>query len=192
MIKDRLTSTRGRYQRIRGVAHRLRLPTTFVKFIIVGGVGFVINQFFLFLFYDAPLFGFLPDKHTAASLALLTVGDLRLLIASILAVEVAIICQFNFHERWTFRWRPHDGWIGQRFLKYQLSSIVSPIIVVATVNLLTPVIRDYAGGGGIVEPLAPYIANGIGVLLGFTWNWTLNAFIIWPHQRGRDDGQVAI
>jgi len=35
--------------------------------------------------------------------------------------------------------------------------------------------------------LSPYIANGIGVLLGFSWNWGLNSLIIWPHQREAAD-----
>ena len=34
----------------REMAVRLHLPTTFVKFLIVGGMGFVINQFFLIAF----------------------------------------------------------------------------------------------------------------------------------------------
>jgi putative flippase GtrA len=182
----------GRMDAVRALAHRLHLPTTFVKFLIVGGVGFVINQFFLFLFYDAPVFWFLPDQHTSSDLIFVTHPDIRLLIASIVAVEIAIICQFNFHERWTFRWRPRDGWIGQRFAKYQLSSIVSPIIVVGTVNLLTPVLRDAAGEESLIGHLAPYLANGVGVLLGFTWNWTLNSLIIWPHERpGEDEGLAA-
>lgn len=177
---------------IRALAHRLHLPTTFVKFIIVGGVGFLINQFFLFLLYDSPVFWFLPDQNTWADLGFVTHKDIRLLIASVVAVEIAIICQFNFHERWTFKWRPRDGWIGQRFLKYQISSIISPIIVVATVNLLTPVLRDGPNDDDLVATLAPYISNAVGVLMGFTWNWLLNSLIIWPHQRaGAEDDVIA-
>jgi putative flippase GtrA len=169
------------------LAHRLHLPTTFVKFVIVGGVGFVIFQFFLFLVYDTPIFWFLPSQETSVDLGLFTLSDARLLIASIVAVEIAIICQFNLHDRWTFRWRPREGWIGQRFMKFQLSSIMSPIIVVVTVNALTPVLRSAAGDDGFIATMAPYIASAIGVLLGFAWNWTLGSLIIWPHQRESDD-----
>ncbi|HUF53641.1 MAG TPA: GtrA family protein [Dehalococcoidia bacterium] len=193
MRREDMNEMEGRDEGLRGLAHRLHLPTTLVKFLIVGGVGFVINTAFLWLIYDSPAFDFvLPDRHSDADLGLFTHGDIRLLISSIVAVEIAIICQFNFHERWTFRWRPRDGWIGQRFAKFQISSIISPIVVVATVNLLTPVIRDAAGDEALLRNLAPYIANGIGVLLGFAWNWTLNAFVIWPHQRrSGDEGVVA-
>lgn len=161
----------------RDLAERLHLPTTLVKFLIVGGMGFVVNQFFLFLFYDSPVFWFFPDKHTHWDLLIVTAGDARLLVSSILAVELAIVFQFNAHERWTFRHRAQSGWIGVRFLKFNVSSAVSPIIVVITTNALTPVLRESFGD------FSPYIANGIGVLLGFTWNWALTTLVIWPQQR---------
>ncbi len=174
----------GRVEALRQLAYRLHLSTTFLKFLIVGGVGFFINQFILFLLYDSPLAGvLLPDKHTHTDFGLFTHGDIRLLIASIVAVEVAIVAQFNFHHRWTFRDRMKHGNIFARFAKYNLSSAVSPIIVVLTINIFTPVIRDAAGSGSLVANVAPYIANTIGVLMGFIWNWTLNSFVIWPHQR---------
>ena len=174
------------------LAHRLHLPTTFVKFVIVGGVGFVIFQFFLFLVYDSPVFWFLPSQDTSVDLGLFTLSDVRLLIASIVAVEIAIICQFNLHDRWTFRWRPRDGWIAGRFIQYQISSIVSPIIVVVTVNTLTPVLRSAAADGSFIDTLAPYISSTLGVLMGFVWNWTLGSLIIWPHQRKADDERQTV
>jgi putative flippase GtrA len=180
----------GRVEALRQLAYRLHLSTTFLKFLIVGGVGFVINQFILFLLYDSPLAGvLLPDKHTHTSLGLVTHEDIRLLIASIVAVEVAIVAQFNLHDRWTFRRRNKDGNVVVRFLKFNLSSAISPIIVVFTVNVFTPVIRDAAGSDSIVADVAPYIANTVGVLLGFIWNWTLNSLVIWPHLRA--DGDAA-
>lgn len=178
----------GRVEALRQLAYRLHLSTTFLKFLIVGGVGFLINQFILFLLYDSPLAGvLLPDKHTHASLGLFTHEDIRLLIASVVAVEVAIVAQFNLHDRWTFRRRDKGGNIIARFLKFNLSSAVSPIIVVATVSIFTPIIRDAAGADSIVADVAPYIANTIGVLLGFIWNWTLNSLVIWPHLRADGD-----
>ena len=174
------------------LAHRLHLPTTFVKFVIVGSVGFVIFQFFLFLVYDSPVFWFLPSQDTSTDLGLFTHSDIRLLIASIVAVEIAIICQFNLHDRWTFRWRPRDGWIVGRFIQYQISSIVSPIIVVVTVNTLTPVLRSAAADGSFIDTLAPYISSALGVLMGFVWNWTLGSLIIWPHQRKADNERQTV
>ncbi len=159
----------------RTLAHRLHLPTTLAKFLIVGGFGYVIFQFVFFLVYDSPVFWFLPDKDTEVGFGLFTHPDIRLLIASVVGVEVAIVFQFNSHERWTFRNRPRNGLGIVRFVKFNVSSIVSPIIIVITTNVLTPVFG-----------LSPYISNTIGVLLGFTWNWTLNTLVIWPRQRAAE------
>lgn len=150
----------------------LRLSSTLFKFLIVGGIAYLINQSALFLLYDTSLFWFLPAKDTAADLLLFTHPDLRLLLSSILAVEVAIIFQFNSHERWTFRDRARQGWGLFRFLRFNLTSAGSPIIVVVTVNTLTPLFG-----------ISPYISNTIGILAGVTWNWTFNTLVIWPRQR---------
>jgi putative flippase GtrA len=168
---------------IRQLAIRLHLPTTMIKFLIVGGIGFVINQFFLFLLYDTTIFGFLPEKGASETLFFFTHTDTRLLLSSIIAVEIAIIAQFNLNDRWTFRHRVRDGNIFLRFLKFNASSIVSPIIIVVTVNLLTPVLREGPNDTSAIGVLAPYIATTVGVLLGFIWNWTFTSVVIWPSRR---------
>src|SRR6266571_7495470 len=152
---------------IGGLARRLHLPTTLLKFLIVGGIGFLINLVMLFLLYDSPLFWFLPAKHSHVDLGLVTVKDSRLLIASVLAVEAAIIVQFNLHERWTFRQRARKGLGILRFAKYNVSSIVSPVIIVVTTNVLTPVLP--------LSGLSPYAANGVGVLIGFSYHWFMTS-----------------
>jgi putative flippase GtrA len=167
----------------RRLATRLHLPTTLVKFLIVGGIGFLINEAVLFVLYDSNVASFMPDKHTSVHLVLFSVSDSRLLLASIIAVEFAIVCQFNLHERWTFRSRNREGNIFARFFKFNAGSIVSPIVTVLAVNLLTPVIRNAAGDDSIIGKAAPYLANSGGVLVGFTWNYLLNSLVIWPHER---------
>ena len=160
------------------LAHRLHLPTTLVKFLFVGGIGFLINEFFLFIFYDSPIVWFFPAQDTGVDLGFVVHPDIRLLISSILAVELAVICQFNLHERWTFRQRPREGLAVLRFFKFNISSAVSPIIIVVTTNTLTPLLD-----------LSPYISAMIGVLLGVTWNWTLTSLVIWPHREARRPGR---
>ncbi len=154
------------------IIRRLPLPATFAKFLIVGGIAYLINQFMLFLLYDSPVFWFLPAKDTHLDLALLEITNLRLLISSALAVEVAIVFQFNAHERWTFRDREHNGWGPVRFFKFNVTASLSPVIIVATTYSLTQ-----------LADISPYISNTIGVLLGFTWNWTLNTLVIWPQRQ---------
>jgi putative flippase GtrA len=179
-------STNSAVDWMRQLAYRLHLPTTLVKFLIVGGIGFLISQFFLFIFYDTPVAWFMPAKDTDARLLFFTHSDVRLLISSIVAVEFAIVAQFNLHERWTFRHRERDGNIFARFAKFNLGSIVSPIVVVLTVNILTPILRDGAHDESLIGTLAPYIANTVGVLLGFIWNWTLNSLVIWPNRKAAE------
>ena len=156
----------------RALAVKYHLPRTLVKFLLVGGAAFLIYQVALFAFYDTGLFPFLPGKQTEINLGLITIPDARLLVSSILAIELAVLFQFNSHERWTFRHRPRDGWIGARFLKFNLSSIVSPTIIVVTTNALTAIVG-----------WPPYLSASVGVLLGFAWNWTVGTRIIWPHAR---------
>ncbi len=60
-----------------------------------------------------------------------------------------------------------------RFIKLNVSSIVSPIIIVVTTNVLT-----------LAFDVSPYISSVVGVLIGFSWNWTMNSLIVWPKHRG--------
>ena len=150
------------------VLERLHISTTFAKFLIVGGIGYLVNQFTLLLVYDSPLLGFLPAKHTHFDLVLFTHPDIRLLIASVCAVEAAVVSNFYWHEGWTFRHRQRGAPALARFLRFNLTSIGSPLVAVATVNVLTPVFG-----------ISPYIANTIGIALGTSWNWAWNNHVIW-------------
>ena len=183
MQQDFTTSSdQGLMAAASALAHRLHLSTTLIKFLMVGGIAFVIFQVFLYLLYGEPpapffpdlsgLFWFFPQKDTKVDLLLFTHPDIRLLIASVIAVEISIVFQFNSHERWTFRNRRRTGWTLVRFLRFNLSSIVSPIIIVLTTNVLS-----------VAFDVLPYVASIVGVLIGFVWNWTLNSLVIWPkHQ----------
>src|SRR2546425_817992 len=151
-MQPELATEQGMMGALSNLAHRPPFPTTLVKFLIVGSVAFLINQFWLYLLYDSPIFWFLPDKDTRADLLLFSHPDIRLLISSIVAVEAAILFQFNAHDRWTFRKRAQAGWIASRFAKFNLSSIVSPIISVATTSLLS-----------VQFNISPYVANAIGI-----------------------------
>ena len=156
----------------RDLVERLHLPKTLTKFLIVGGIAFWIYQGGLYTFYDSPAFWFFPEKDTEVDLGVFALPDLRLLMASVLAIELAILFQFNAHERWTFRQRPMSGWVGKRLVKFQLSSIVSPTIIVVATNGLT----HWLGW-------PPYFSGAAGVLLGFAWNWGVNSMVIWPRER---------
>jgi putative flippase GtrA len=168
------------------LAHRLHLPTTLIKFLMVGGVGFVIYQFLLFVFYTLPTLPFLPDKETKIDplpFGLPELG-LRLLIVSIVALEAAIVFQFSSHERWTFRNRNRAGWVLARFLKFNLNSSFAIIAILVMTNLLSAVlgVMNVSLGPATID-VSPYIASFAGVLIGFVWNWTMNSLVIWPKER---------
>ena len=159
-------------------SRRLRLPVTLLKFIFVGALAYAVNQGALFLLYDiAPFF---PDKDTDVDLLVLTYPDARLLITSVIAVECAVLFKFGIHEHWTFRDRRRDGWIVARFVQFNLSSFLSPVINLAAVNILTPVLD-----------ISPYASNTIGAVFGFAINWLLSAHIIWPHAHEAADTPAA-
>jgi putative flippase GtrA len=141
----------------------------FLKFLAVGAVSFFIAEFALFLLYD--VLPVLPDHGTRFAVGPLSHPDISLLLASVVAVEIAIIFKFYAHEHWTFPHRPQPGATVARFLKFNASCILSPIITISTVNILTPAFG-----------ISPYIAVSIGTLLGFVANWYFSAHLIWRHR----------
>lgn len=161
--------TLGPVATARAMLERRNISTTFVKFLIVGGIGYLVNQATLLLVYDSSLFWFLPAKDTDFNFILFRHPDVLLFIASVLAVEAAVISNFYWHNRWTFRHRERRAQPFIRFCKFNLTSIGSPVISVATVNILTPVFD-----------MSPYISNTIGIGLGTAWNWVWNTQVIWP------------
>jgi putative flippase GtrA len=151
-------------------AQRLRLPVALLKFVLVGLAAFAVTQAGLFVFYDlgVPL---MPAKDTRTDFWLFTHPDVRLLIASALAVEIAIVLKFWLHENWTFRKRARNSWFVTRFLQFNAGSFLSSVIIVVTVNVLT-----------VVFGISPYLSNIVGTVLGFAANWLLSTLIIWPSQ----------
>lgn len=158
------------------VLQRLPVSTTFIKFVIVGGFGYLVNQFTLFVLYDSPISRFLPTKGTDFEFIFFRHSDVRLLIASAVAVEAAIISNFYWHERWTFRDRKRRALLPYRFITFNCTSIGSVVISLAAVNILTPLFG-----------ISPYISNTIGICLGTVWNWTWNILVIWPRHKQRAD-----
>ena len=149
----------------------LPVSTTFIKFLIVGGVGYLVNQVVLFSLYDSPVSSFLPEKGTPFDVGPLTISDVKLLIASILAVEASIASNFFWHERWTFRDRDQRRSPPLRYLTFHFTSMGSPLISLTVVNVLSPVFGVW-----------PYISNTVGICLAAVWNWTWNTRVIWPRK----------
>ncbi|HET8943945.1 MAG TPA: GtrA family protein [Dehalococcoidia bacterium] len=160
------------------LSRRMHLPATLLKFLFVGILAYAVNQGALLLLYEAaPIF---PDKDTRVDLVLFTYPDARLLITSFIAVQCAVLFKFGIHEHWTFRDRRREGGVITRFIQFNLSSFLSPIINLGAVNILTPLLD-----------ISPYASNTIGAVLGFAVNWLLSAHIIWPHRHHAADTPAA-
>ena len=147
----------------------LGVPRTFLSFLVVGGMAFIVTEVMLFLAYDSPLLWFLPEKDTKFGIAGVEHPDIRLLIASALAVEIAIVFKFLAYENWTFRDRQRPASLPVRFLQLNAASLMGAAVTVAVVNVLTTVLG-----------LSPYVSTPAGVLAAFMVNWVASSNVIWP------------
>ena len=117
----------------------------FIKFLLVGGLGVVIN-----------------------SLALLVLHQLirfPLVVASLVAVELAIVNNFLWNDRWTFgRKQPSL----RRFFQFNLVSFGGLVITTGTLWVL------------VTHLATPYLlANLVGIGLATCWNFGVNLLWTW-------------
>lgn len=177
----------GEKPAVKGVLPRARLSelrallpnfilsnATVVKFLLVGGIGYVIYQFVVAVMYDTSLFSFLPEKEQSVRLLFFDHGDARLLLATLVATELSIMGVFTGHTKWTFRHRDYTRkplWL--RLGQFNAKALVSTLgILTVTVNVLT-----------VNFDIAHYFAVPVGVLLAFSWNWTWDTQIVWRRSR---------
>ncbi len=140
--------------------------STLARFLLVGGVSYVVNQLLLIALYDGA-FASLPRGEEMLAGAF----DLPLLLASIIAVEVSILVRFVLNDRWTFRDRRGKP-LAARFYQSNFTSFASPLISLAAVNILTP----HFGVNYL-------ISNSLGILLGLAWNWLWSSRLVWVRDR---------
>lgn len=164
-------------RRIReAVVQRLAAHTTAVKFLIVGGTGYVVYQSVLFLAYDSPLLPFLPDKDVSARMVFFDHGDVRLLIATLVAMEFGVTTAFVGHHLWTFRDRGAHKPVLLRYGQFHANQLISALgILTVTVNVLTVQFDFYH-----------FVAVPIGMAMAGTWNWTFDTQLIWRRAKRRD------
>lgn len=118
-----------------------------MRFLVVGGFGFIVNFSVLWLL------------HGLLRLPLLT--------SQIVAAETAIIGNFALHHWWTYKgYKEAD--LTARLLKFHSSAWTGSLI---TTLVLVGLVR-YAR----VHYLAALAA---GALVGMTWNYLMNRFVIW-------------
>ncbi len=159
-----------------GVKVRLEKSATFIKFLIVGTCSYFINALFLGLLSDGqiyslkvlqtPILNFLPPVGFGHKLLFAYLD--RLFLASVISNEIAIVFNFIAHENWTFKNRLHKGLALLRFIKFNFSSIASPIISIVTIQIFV----HYLG-------LDKQIGLAVGVILGLFVNYAINILWIW-------------
>ncbi|MFH0847809.1 MAG: glycosyltransferase family 2 protein [Chloroflexota bacterium] len=124
--------------------------TRFIKFIMVGGSGVVVNEGFLFLFREF--------------------AHLSLPLASALSIELSILSNYNLNDLITFRDRrkPGLGSFLSRALRFNLVSLAGAGINWVTLLFLTNVLGVHY-----------LVANLIGILLATLWNYIVNSWWTW-------------
>ena len=159
-----------------GIKVRLEKSKTLMKFLIVGAASYFLNAIILGLLYrgkiytltifSKPLLSAITAGQTAPRILFFNLD--RLFVASIISIEVSIIFNFIFHENWTFKYRSHKGPAIIRFLKFNLTSIGSPIIQLVSILVFAQIL-------GLHEQ----IGLAVGVVIGLTVNYLANILWIW-------------
>ena len=123
---------------------RARL-TRLGRFLVVGGTGVLVNSLSLLVLFQW--------------------AHLALVLASALAAELAIVNNFWWNDRWTFK-RTQLSW--RRFARFNLVSLAGLVITTGTLWIL-------------VRQLGVYYltANLLGIALATAWNFVANSLWTW-------------
>ena len=125
--------------------NRALLANRIIKFAVVGATGVLINTAALYLGHD--------------------VAHLPLVVASVIAVEMAILNNFVLNNAWTFGQR---NFALERLFQFHLVSLGGLVI---TVVVLT----------GLVQLFGLYylIANLVAIGFATAWNFVANSLWTW-------------
>ena len=159
-----------------GVKVRIQKSKMFVKFLMVGTGGYLVNatalgllnrgQIYNMAILPKPILSFIPLQGQAPKFLFFTVD--RLFVASVISIELSIIFNFFFHENWTFKTRSKDGLLILRFLKFNLTSAGSPVIQLVSILVAFRVFS-----------LHEQIGLAFGVAVGLFVNYLTNTLWIW-------------
>ena len=137
------------------------------KFLVAGGVSFIVNQLALAVIYEYGL-GWM-SRHAATPF-----GDLNvaLLVASVIAVEISIIARFLLNDVWTFRdLVPEQRSAGatlRRLAKFNLICLAGLALNVALLNVQFNLL-------GVNR----YVANAVAIAAVTAWNFLVNRALAW-------------
>ena len=130
----------------------------FLRFGVVGLTGVLVD--FLVLGICSQIMGFsLAETKT-------NLGQSQILISKIIAVEVAILNNFIWNDRWTFRDRGTGTW-WMRFLKFNLACTIGAVINIALLLVLVKLGMNL------------WLANLIAIGVSTAWNYLINLQFNW-------------
>ncbi len=129
---------------------RRLLKIDFVRFCIVGASGFVINFLLLTLLYK--------------------ILNSPLVIAQVLAAEIALFSNFMFHHHWTYKAHNVRKTISTLIVQFHLTSWVAVIGSALIVSF-----------GVHVLNLGYFIALVLASGTALFWNFAWSKFAIWRH-----------
>ena len=159
-----------------GIKVRIERSKTFIKFLSVGTLTYFVNAILLGLLYRGNIYSmkvlpnailsFIPVSHPSTKILFIYLD--RLFVSSLISIEASIIINFFFHDSWTFRHRNREGSKLKRFLKFNLSSVGSPIIQLASILTFVQVLHT-----------SEQVGLAVGVIIGLFVNYTVNLIWIW-------------
>jgi dolichol-phosphate mannosyltransferase len=129
---------------------RLKLWERIIKFGLVGLSGVVVNTVIL---------GVLTE-----------LAQLNYKWSSLIAIQIAIISNFIFNDKWTFVDRKKQS-LTKRFLSFESISIIGAVINWALLIACTELLGIHY-----------LISNLIGILIAFIWNYIANNKLTWNNK----------
>lgn len=133
-----------------------QLNTLTVRFLIVGGIGFVVNYSVLSL-----LTGFL---------------GLHKVTAEICAAVVALQVTFLLHDNWTYKPKTTELTNKMRV------ALLSRYLLFITSNAFSSVMTVLLFAAFSHFIALKVVALGLAALAAMAWNYVVNKFVIWKHQ----------
>lgn len=159
-----------------GAKVRFEKSKTFIKFLMVGAVGYLVNAIALGLLNRGEIFGVnvlsqpilsaIPIGSQAPNIGSFHID--RLFISALISVELSIFSNFMLHDNWTFRNRFRDGSIILRFAKFNITSAASPLIQLISILFFVRSLGQHE-----------QLGLAVGVIIGLFVNYFLNLLIVW-------------
>ena len=120
----------------------------YIRFCLVGGSGVLVDMGLLFLLVDQ--------------------WSWNLTLAKVLAAEAALLNNFFWNDRWTFRGVESKRSRWQRLVRFQVVCLGGMVLGIGVLH-------------GLVAGLAwnVYAANGVAIVVASVWNFGMNRRFNW-------------